>query len=80
MSPTDTRVRLDAMIPRELDRALERVAELTGASKAATLAAALAEHLEAVGVLPPGSAAAIEPKPSRGPRRLITETKESNHV
>lgn len=80
MSPTDSRVRVDMWIPRHLDRALERVVELTGTAKQTILAIALAEHLESAGAVPPGTADQIEPTASRGARRITIEQKESSHV
>lgn len=80
MSLTETRVRLDVMIPRHLDHALERAVDLTGTSKAAILAIALAEHLEGAGAVPPGTADQIEPTASRGARRITIELKESARV
>jgi len=80
MSAIDTRVRLDVMIPRHLDRALERAVDLSGTSKQTIIAIALAEHLEGAGALPPGTAEQITPTASRGARRLIPQSKESKHV
>jgi hypothetical protein len=79
MSPIDSRVRLDVMIPADLDHALERAVALAGTSKASILAIALAEYLEGAGAISPGTAGQIEPTPSRGTRRLTNNTKESNH-
>lgn len=80
MSPIESRVRLDVMIPRHIDHALGRAVDLVGTAKSAIIAIALAEHLERVGAMPPGTADQIEPTASRGARRITIEQKESNHV